>query len=463
MDHEETTQLRILSDEPSLSSAALCTTLHLLDNTFHPEFTHQCLPLECYRGHRPEESRITSQPLHEPGTLLHKSHRFHDSALYTLHVEIQLAPSCRQCRILVHRTRHDHLEQEPIAKKPRQEMEPMTEEEIKAFILKALPNITKDEDCSNDFCDEPIGTILAEYSRHGQDFVVTVADGITAAEYHAQVQKLALWFIENADDVNVGDDQSGFWNVIYLFHKTSDKKKYSLAGYITLFHFHVPFHKPVPGIIARVCQALVFPPYQGQGHGTRLMECVYDLAHGKHTCYPHHIVQVNVEDPSPGFIFLRNIVDFQYLMRRENRSWWPKIKSDTAANTNDVDDDIFLSLLLQGKDAFSALSEADASNLSTKAKITSRQVQLVHELLHLQAVLGSTNLTAGTSPDPELETRFRLMVKKRLNREHKEEMTLYPTKEEKKAFLSRLYDDYIDPYKKWMTRRQKAHSHGNHH
>ena len=232
---------------------------------------------------------------------------------------------------------------------------------------------------------------------------------------------------------------------------------YSLVGYLTLFHFNAPFHKPVPGIIVRVCQALVFPPYQGQGHGTKLLECVYDLAHGKHTCYVHPIVQVNVEVPSPGFTFLRNIVDYQYLTRRENLTWWPKVLSN--ATTRAAHDDDALSLLVQGMDDFSALSEADLSILSTKAKITPRQVQLVHELLHLQALLASIS----TSPDPDLETRFRLVVKKRLNREHKEDMTLYPTKSEKKAFLSRLYEEHIKPYKTWMTKRLKIDPSGNHH
>ncbi len=425
------TNLYISSDEPGLSSAALSTTLHLLDESFRPEFTHQCLPEEYYRGHGPLETTITNHPLYDPKSIMHKSHQFHSQASYQLNVEIKLAPSCRKCQVVVHRTRN---EKEPCVKKPRQEIEPMTEEEIIKSISKALPSIT-DETCDDDYLKEPIGTILLEYSQCDHHFVMTLADGPAAADYHSQVQKLALWFIENADDVDVADDQSGFWKIIYLFQKR--KEQYSLVGYLTLFHFHAPFHKLSPGIIARICQALVFPPYQGRGHGTKLMECVYDLAMGKHhrSGYSYNSVQVNVEDPSPGFTYMRNIMDYQYLTREDHRSWWPKFPFNTDA------------LLQEDENAFLVLAEHDVLQISTNARITPRQVQLVHELIHLQFVL--------SKKDDELETKFRLMVKKRLNREYKEDMVDYPTKEEKKAFLARLYDDEIRPYKVWITKRQQ--------
>jgi histone acetyltransferase 1 len=71
---------------------------------------------------------------------------------------------------------------------------------------------------------------------------------------------------------------------------------------MTLFHFMAPFHKPNPGIIVRICQALVFPPYQGQGHGKRMMQILYDILHGKfqQKAYGNAVrtplAQINIEE-----------------------------------------------------------------------------------------------------------------------------------------------------------------------
>ena len=44
---------------------------------------------------------------------------------------------------------------------------------------------------------------------------------------------------------------------------------------LALFHFHVPFHKPLPGIIVGIWQAVVLPPYQDQGNGAATVESNY--------------------------------------------------------------------------------------------------------------------------------------------------------------------------------------------
>ena len=48
----------------------------------------------------------------------------------------------------------------------------------------------------------------------------------------------------------------------------------------------------------------------------------------------------------------------------------------------------------------------------------------------------------------EYQKRFRLMVKKRLQKENREEMSSYRTKDDKKAFLARLFDDEHKLYRK---------------
>ena len=452
--------LRVLSYEPSYSSAVLCTTLNLVEDSFRPEYTHQCLPEESYRGHCPLESALQEKnhSLHRSEAYLHKSHRLQALATYFLDVQIHLAPSCRKCQVVVYQAPikdETSAAVEPPSKKPKL-VEPLTKAEIQDSIAKALPRIC-DEDCRDDFLAEPIGSVFTEYScrskgKGPEDFVITLAHGPSIADYHAEVQRLALWFIENADDVDVADDQSGFWKVLYLFQKhqaPENSSKYSLVGYMTLFHFNAPFHKPTPGIILRVCQALVFPPFQGQGHGSKLMQCVYDMAHGKYNgvCYVDNptFVQVNVEDPSPGFTMLRNTFDYRFLTRLDRLAWWPaESMASTLVSSNSHD----AAELLNEKEAFTALSDNDAMLVSSKAKITPRQVQLVNELLHLRWLL------ASGKPNEELEKRFRLMVKKRLNRENREDMSNYPSKEEKKAHLAQLYEEEVRPYKAWFQKQQ---------
>lgn len=425
---------KVLSDQPRLSSAALSTTLNLCSLSFRPEFTHQCIEKEVFQGHRPLSSVLTLEREkfgdneNNGGTILHQSHASHAEATYELDIQIQLAPSCRKCQVSISRVKCSAAP--PSAKKVKIDPseEPLTTDEILQCISKALPEIS-DEPCHDDFCNHPIGTVLMEYSSmctetdNPQHFVIAIADGATASKYHAEVQHLAIWFIENADNVNLADDQSGFWKVLYLYRK-HDSNQFSLAGFLTLFHFNAPFHKPTPGILARICQALVLPPYQGQGHGKKLFNCVYDIVHSKHEgIYEpgQEIVQVNVEDPAPGFIVLRNKVDFQFLM--DHKDWW----TSTGMNLPESDSSYF-----------SPLSEKEALHISTMAKITPRQVQIVNELVKLKSLKGN--------PDPDRETQFRLMVKRRLNKEHREAMGSYPTKEEKKAFLGRLFEEECQNY-----------------
>jgi histone acetyltransferase 1 len=538
----------ILSDEPRLSSAALCTTLNILNVSFRPEFTHQCVEQEVFRGHRPvslvvkeEESKLavvgTKDDSKDKKAVLHKSHLGHEDkddqeVPYELDIQITLAPSGRQAHVAIHRhpiltpttTRPTRTntsntsddDDPPPAKKVKIDdaavssnanetattdstigayrsattttTTPLSTDEIQQSIANALPTIvTNAASCRDDYLSEPIGSVLTEYSVTGtmptldqtqktKTFVLTLADAAAAADYHAQVQKLALWFIENADDVDITHCESGFWKVLYIFEKetvgdddNNDNKKkqttrYSLVGYMTLFHFSAPFHKPEPGILVRICQALVLPPYQGQGHGQRLMmQGVYDMAHGKcgGVAYcsnddPTTIVQVNVEDPAPAFVALRNKMDLQLLT--DHPDWWPLSASNSQKQSTNkptgADDETF----------FTALSDADALRTSALAKITPRQVQLVKELQALQACLPPLSLSAAansttgnnnnnTGEDGLLFKRFRLMVKKRLNKEHREDMSAFPTKDEKKAFLTTLFDDEYQRYRAVLSFR----------
>jgi histone acetyltransferase 1 len=488
-----------LSDEPQYSSAALCLTLNFLDAPFRPEFTHQCVENEAFRGHQPLKQVLeeagsnflqtssNNSKTEDDDTLLHKSHLGHSSDNKNnteLDVQITLAPSCRKCQVIIHTTQQQQQHQQQQLPQngddnnrqaKRQKLgddtttpssvtdtvdtnnngstaaakhnPPFSNAEIRQSISKALPEIFEFS-WDEDYLSEPVGSVLTEYSVDDNTFVLALANGDDSQsitqDYHAQIQKLAIWFIENADDVNVGNTQSGFWKVLYLFQK-HNPSKYSLVGYITLFHFIAPFHKPTPGVILRICQALVLPPYQGQGHGKRLMQCIYDMIHEKYEkeCYystqqqQQPIVQVNVEDPAPGFTALRHKVDLQWLT--DHPEWWPSDRK----NKDITDPTIF----------FTALSEAQAVETSARAKITPQQVHIVNELQKLQAL---QHYNDSGDMKEELEKRFRLLVKKRLNKDHAEDMSEHPTKEDKKAYLAKLFEEQYQLYTAILRTKKTA-------
>ena len=331
-----------------------CIQLELLGSSFRPEFTHQCFPNEALPG-GPQEIRV------------------------------QLAPSGRSCAV----------------SSKRRKLETMAEtvlslEQIREHISLALPPIT--DSTADDFLEQPVGDVQKEYSRGSDSFVVSMASG--PEPYHNLVQPLALWFIETADAVELTSD----WKVCYLWKKHGDDK-FSLVGYVTLFHFSSPFRKPRAGTVVRICQVLLLPPYQRQGHGRVLLECVYDYARSTES-----IVEVNVEDPAPSFTALRNKVDYELYHERVG---------------------------------LEALTDERVEALMNETKLTKRQLVLVHEMNQYR--------TCSENND---EKEFRLRVKRRLNREHKEELGgLDGDKDAMKALLSKYYEEQVAGYRAIVSKK----------
>ena len=453
-------------DDPRQSSAALCISMNLLGTSFGPEFTHQCFQGEWIRGYQPKE----------PPTVPHSSHCHHEDATHTLQIQVQLSPSCVKCHVDVQVEKKPRTIVTRVSKRPRlgkkdtledaipsddsdddvnEETSPEEEdsdfeltdedleetppdvaagptrnarmpvEEIIERCGKALPTMVK-EIQDDDYLDSPIGTVLHEYQRNNTNFVISLADGPDAAEYHKQVQTLAMWFIETADGVDVESKDGGYWNVLFLFVKHAQPHQYSLAGYLTLFHFFSPFKKPKAGIVARVCQALVLPPYQRMGHGRMLLKTVHELANDP----SNTIVEINVEDPAPAFIALRNSVDYELLRESLLQSSSPWL--DAKYTIQDTSHPNF----------FQGISDRDALVAGAVAHITPRQVQIVHEIYKL-SFLGDEEVVPAS---------FRLMVKKRLIKDHREELSGCRTKEEKQAMLAKIFNDTLEQYKallKW--------------
>ncbi|CAM9543885.1 unnamed protein product [Laminaria digitata] len=157
---------------------------------------------------------------------------------------------------------------------------------------------------------KPPGARVFEYKRGATTFSVYRATGEDpgAGDYHARAQCLAPWFIEAADPIDLTDDR---WEVFYLFEEETTRevlgekwRPAALAGYFTLFGFR----NPVKGVSLRICQALILPRFQRQGHGQALLAYLYDLARSRDSVF-----EITVEDPAPGFEKVRNLVDARTL------------------------------------------------------------------------------------------------------------------------------------------------------
>eukprot|EP00571_Detonula_confervacea_P006093 CAMPEP_0172315592 /NCGR_PEP_ID=MMETSP1058-20130122/25683_1 /TAXON_ID=83371 /ORGANISM="Detonula confervacea, Strain CCMP 353" /LENGTH=538 /DNA_ID=CAMNT_0013029697 /DNA_START=1 /DNA_END=1617 /DNA_ORIENTATION=- len=327
----------------------------------------------------------------------------------------------------------------------------------------------KEESGSLGYLPQPIGQVLKTYHRkikggsresaEESKFVIALADGSDpkVAKYHHYIQPLARWFIETADDVDLSDTSRGSWKVMYLFRchdspSSPQSTTLSLAGYITLLHVHSPFRKPRPGIIVRVCQALILPPYHRAGHASEMLNSVHDYANQHSTTEESSgmdILEINVEDPAPAFVALRDSVDYHRFV-----SFYLDDKTDMNYLTE---------YGVADKEYFLPVLEEHLSSVAESMKITKRQSQIVHEILKLQQLekwkqsLGSIDKSKNKEElIQQVETNYRLMVKKTLRSLRKEELgACQGGKEEQKALLGRWFDEALSHYRTVLRSRIK--------
>ena len=100
------------------------------------------------------------------------------------------------------------------------------------------------------------------------------------------------------------------WRIYTLFEKWQFEGKtgYSFVGYTTIYRF---FHWPNK-TRARISQFLILPPFQGQGHGSRLYNQIREMV-----LQDPNIVDLAVEDPSEEFDDLRDKNDMRYLFKQK--------------------------------------------------------------------------------------------------------------------------------------------------
>jgi hypothetical protein len=161
-----------------------------------------------------------------------------------------------------------------------------------------------------------------------------------------------------------------------------------------------------------------------------MLKSVYEYA-DEYTSNGMKIVEVNVEDPAPGFVALRDFVDYHRFL-------------DSLAN-NVASEQTNKDLTEIDGDFFSPTSEDELQRVASLLKVTKRQAHIVHEMYKLaqletwKKTFSDACTTENRSLIQDKETQFRLMIKKALRSLRKEELGACDTKDEQKALLEQWF------------------------
>jgi histone acetyltransferase 1 len=217
-------------------------------------------------------------------------------------------------------------------------------------------------------------------------------------ELHTKMQVFLLFYIEASSFIDSNDK---IWELLTVYERVGQHVYF--LGYTTLYRWVV-----LPSLRKRlrVSQFMLLPLYQKQGHGSRLYEQVMLLADKR------DYIEVNIEDPSPGFQYMRDLFDMRRC--REHGFYQADGKSG-----NDIP-----MCLRQWDDAY-------AKNVASKLRITTQQVRRCYEAFRLSVT---------DRDDAEAYKSYRLDVKGRLYKYYQEELSvLTSTPQLKKQKLQEKY------------------------
>ncbi|KAF0697689.1 Aste57867_11660 [Aphanomyces stellatus] len=264
---------------------------------------------------------------------------------------------------------------------------------------------------------KPAGSLVDTYSTNDKTFSThysVLSDDPQGKAYLEKMQKLSLYFIEGADDVDVEDSR---WSLYVIYETTHGDHR--PVGYITVFTFHTPFTIHV-GHNMRICQVLVLPPYQRQGHGERLVEHIMHQARSM-----KHVHEVTVEDPVPGFSMLRDVVDVKTCLSHGFFSVPPTGEPTCVAHGT------------------RSLTAEGIAAVKQSLKLTKQQTQRCYEVLKLRFLDRSNE---------EQYKAFRLEVKRRLHTLHAEDLEAMGSADRRKGLLATLYEELEANYDRILKR-----------
>ncbi|WRT65548.1 histone acetyltransferase type B catalytic subunit [Kwoniella shivajii] len=229
-------------------------------------------------------------------------------------------------------------------------------------------------------------------------------------DYHRRMQLFILLFIEGGSYVQEDEDS---WEFITLYEKrkrpNSDIFTYHFVGYTSVY----PFWCYPDQVRLRLSQFVILPPYQHQGHGSKLYSALFSSMLSR-----PEVAELTVEDPAEAFEDLRDRNDLRFLYKQG------------------ITEDPMFTVGL-GEDSRSERAEWE-TKLRKKYKIAQRQFDRLLEMLLLK------NLN---KKDEEKIRKYRLGVKARLFR-FNYEMLSQMTPDERKEALAKTYESVVEDYER---------------
>ncbi|OQR91690.1 histone acetyltransferase [Thraustotheca clavata] len=283
----------------------------------------------------------------------------------------------------------------------------------------SLPqNATQDRECFLERLKEieklsVPGTRVESYQVKDMNFELFFSEldkDAQSKSFLDKMQKLSLWFIEGADDIDVNDSR---WSLYTIWHKVNDVLFYPV-GFITMFTFNLPLPQGNMTKSKRICQVVVLPPYQRQGHGERLVKHIMKKAQEDEEIY-----EITVEDPVPGFSRLRDVVDVAMCLDHSFFSSPPDQKAIGIASGTQ------------------RCTQLDITHVKKALKVTKLQVQRCYEILKFRRI---------DRADENAYKAFRLEVKRRLHALHAEDLEAMSCVERRKGHLANLYTELEAEY-----------------
>ena len=265
------------------------------------------------------------------------------------------------------------------------------------------------------------GEVLATYERGGAQFEARLCSfgEEEARRFNENLQSLMRFYIDAHSPIDHTDDR---WRLLTIFEEAREgaPRRFTAAATAMVFSRFV-----AGGIrtVLKVCQVMVAPSHQRQGHGSALLQLLYDHA------ATQGAVEVTVEDPSAGFRMLRDLVDLRNCRRLG---------------------------LLQPTEGCESQPLADEARAAarTALRITDEQISRCHEVGCYSLL--QRKLAGKEGPEPEATAKpFRLCVKRRLNKKHEETLGALDGAA-RKAELERLYQALVAEYAVLVARVQEV-------
>ncbi|RKP09791.1 acyl-CoA N-acyltransferase [Thamnocephalis sphaerospora] len=248
----------------------------------------------------------------------------------------------------------------------------------------------------------PAGELVHEYSAGSDEQTFQVYSGRfdtpEMREHYERIRLFPVFYIEGATFI----DEEPRWEIVTLYEKTTreGRTQYRFIGVCTMYHFFCyPDHERV-----RISQFLILPPYQGQGHGSRLYNTICDRLRAD-----SKVIEITVEDPSESFSDMRDKNDLRRLMR-----------------------DSLLS------NAEAPVARSVIEKLRKEHKLSKRQVERCVEMALLRRV---------PLRDERRFRPYRLQVKKRLYQFNRDALATLEKKERQEK-LQETFEGVIEDYRR---------------